>query len=65
MFQLFKRDLTIVMLVLKKLLGVTVFTHITKRLSICSILINYESVKVSFKFSPFLRGVLKFSIIEE
>jgi len=30
MFQLFKRDLTIVVLVLKKLLGVTFFTHITK-----------------------------------
>jgi len=32
-------------------LGVTFFTHITKRLSLCSILINYESVKFSFKFS--------------
>jgi len=40
MFQLFKRDLTIVVLVLKKLLGVTFFTHITKLLSFCTILIN-------------------------
>ena len=50
MFQLFKRDLTIVVLVLKKLVGMTFFVHITKRLSFCSILINYESVKFSFKF---------------
>jgi len=52
MFQLFKKDLTIVVLVLKKLLVMTFFTHITKQLSFCSILINYESVKFSFKFSP-------------
>jgi len=52
MFQLLKRDLTIVVLVLKKLLGITFFAHITKRLSFCSIFINYESVKFSFKFSP-------------
>jgi len=38
MFQLFKRDLTIVVLVLKKLLGVTFFTHITKRHSFCLIM---------------------------
>jgi len=30
MFQMFKRDLTIVVLVFKKLLGVTIFIHITK-----------------------------------
>jgi len=39
MFQLFKKELTIVVLVLKKLLDVTFFTHITKRLFFCSILI--------------------------
>jgi len=62
MFQLFKRDLTIVVLVLKKLLDVTFFIHITKRLSFCHILINYESVKFFLTFSPiFLEGVLKFS----
>jgi len=37
-FQLFKRDLTIVVLVLKKLLDMTLFAHITK-LSFCFILI--------------------------
>jgi len=39
MFLLFKRDITIVVLVLKKLLGMTFFVHITKRLSFCFILI--------------------------
>jgi len=38
-FQLFKRDLMIVVLVLKKLLGVIFFMHITKQLSFFSILI--------------------------
>jgi len=38
MFQLFKRDITIVVLVLKNLLGMTFFTHITKRLSFCLIM---------------------------
>jgi len=38
-FQFFKRDLTIVVLVLKKLLRMIFFVHITKRLSFCSILI--------------------------
>jgi len=52
MFQLFKRDLMIVVLVLKKLFGMTFFAHITKPISFCSILINYESVKSFFKFSP-------------
>jgi len=52
MFQLFKRDLTIVVLVLKKLLGMIFFADITKRLSFCSILNNYESVKFFIKFSP-------------
>jgi len=33
MFQLFKRDITIVVLMLKKLLDMTFFVHITKRLS--------------------------------
>jgi len=39
MFHLFKRDFTIMVLLLKKLLGVTFFTYITKRLSFCSIII--------------------------
>jgi len=39
MFKLFKRELTIVVLVLNFFLGVTFFTHITKRFSFCSILI--------------------------
>ena len=65
MFQLFKRDLTIVVLVLKKLLGMTFFAHITKRLSFCSILINYECVKFCFKFSPFFEIVLKFRTTKE
>jgi len=39
MFHLFERDLKIVVLVLKKLLGVTFFTSITKQLSFYSILI--------------------------
>jgi len=60
MFQMFKRDLTIVVLVLKKLLGMTFVEHITKRLSFCSILINYESVKFSFKFSPLVWRCFKF-----
>ena len=56
MFQLFKRDFTIVVLVFKKLLGVTYFTHVTKATLLCSILINYESVKFSLKFpSPFFK----------
>jgi len=41
MFQFLKRDLTIVVLMLKKLLGVIFFTHITKQLSFCFILIIY------------------------
>jgi len=37
----------------EKNFGTTFFTHITKRLSFCSILINYESVNFFLKFSPF------------
>jgi len=51
-FQLYKRDLTIVVGIgAEKLLGVTFFIHVTKRLYFCFILITYESVKFSFKFS--------------
>jgi len=58
MFQLFKRDLTIVVLVFKKLLGVILYKHITKAtLFFCYVLINYESVKFSLKFPlSFLKG---------
>jgi len=52
-FQLFTRNLTIVVFLMEKLLSVTFFTHITKGFSFCFIYINYESVKFFLKFLLF------------